>query len=45
MKAEISQKLSALIITIQHGLENSNLCNKIGKEMKGIYKEEYKNYL
>lgn len=41
MKAEIRQRLSIIIISIHHGLENTSQRNEIGKE---IHKED-KNYL
>lgn len=42
MKAEIRQRLSVIIITIQHALENPSQCNEIGKEIhkEGIHKED-----
>lgn len=41
MKAEIRQRLSIIIISIQHGLENASQRNEIGKEIH----EEDKKYL
>lgn len=41
MKAETRQRLSIIIISIQHGLEYTSQCNEIGKE---IHKKD-KKYL